>query len=659
MLFESNNLSKEILKKLYSSILKPRLIEEKMLLLLRQNKISKWFSGIGQEATSVGVALATDPSEYILPMHRNLGVFTCRDISLVKLFNQFQGKVDGFTKGRDRSFHFGVKDLNIIGMISHLGPQMGIADGIGLAKKLKGENKGTVVFTGDGGTSEGDFHESLNVAAVWDLPVLFVIENNGYGLSTPNKEQFKVDSLALKGEGYGVESLSVDGNNIVEVYSAVSDKMESIRENPRPILLECFTFRMRGHEEASGTKYVPKEVMEYWENKDPVINFEKHLIEKKVYSVDEVESIKNSLKDEIAQAVKKSFDDSKFIVNEEEEVLDVFYPYVQKVQFPKEKTMSERRYVDAISDSLSQSMLKYKDLIIMGQDISDYGGVFKVTEGFVDKFGRERVRNTPLCESAIVGTALGLSIEGIKSVVEMQFADFVTCGFNQIINNLAKIHYRWGQNADVVIRMPTGGGVSAGPFHSQSNEAWFFHTPGLRIVYPSSASDAKGLLNAAIEDPNPYLFFEHKALYRSHSEKVFEDYYTTEVGKAKIIKSGEDITVVTYGMGVHWAREASKKYDNISLDIIDLRTLQPWDKESVEKSVLKTNKVIVLHEDCVTGGIGAEISAWISENCFEHLDAPIVRVGGLDTPVPFRKELEENFMPIERLHKQILKLSKY
>ena len=659
MLFESNNLSKEILKKLYVSILKPRLIEEKMLLLLRQNKISKWFSGIGQEATSVGVALATDPSEYILPMHRNLGVFTCRDISLVKLFDQFQGKVDGFTKGRDRSFHFGVKDLNIIGMISHLGPQMGIADGIGLAKKLKGEKKGTVVFTGDGGTSEGDFHESLNVAAVWDLPVLFVIENNGYGLSTPNKEQFKVDSLALKGEGYGVESLSVDGNNIVEVYSAVSDKMESIRENPRPILLECFTFRMRGHEEASGTKYVPKEVMEYWENKDPVINFEKHLIEKKVYSVDEVESIKNSLKDEIAQAVKKSFVDSKFIVNEEEEVVDVFYPYVQKVQFPKEKTMSERRYVDAISDSLSQSMLKYKDLIIMGQDISDYGGVFKVTEGFVDKFGRERVRNTPLCESAIVGTALGLSIEGIKSVVEMQFADFVTCGFNQIINNLAKIHYRWGQNADVVVRMPTGGGVSAGPFHSQSNEAWFFHTPGLRIVYPSSASDAKGLLNAAIEDPNPYLFFEHKALYRSHSEKVFEDYYTTEVGKAKIIKSGEDITVVTYGMGVHWAREASKKYDNISLDIIDLRTLQPWDKESVEKSVLKTNKVIVLHEDCVTGGIGAEISAWISENCFEHLDAPIVRVGGLDTPVPFRKELEENFMPIERLHKQILKLSKY
>jgi 2-oxoisovalerate dehydrogenase E1 component len=659
MLFDKPNLSTKTLKKLYLSILKPRLIEEKMLILLRQNKISKWFSGIGQEATSAGVALASDPSEYILPMHRNLGVFTCRDISLVQLFNQFQGKVDGFTKGRDRSFHFGVKDLNIVGMISHLGPQMGIADGIGLAKKLKGEKKATVVFTGDGGTSEGDFHESLNVAAVWDLPVLFVIENNGYGLSTPNKEQFKGDSLSARGEGYGVESLSIDGNNIVEVYSTVKEKIESIRKNPRPILLECFTFRMRGHEEASGTKYVPKEVMEYWDNKDPVVNFENYLLEKKVFSKGEVESLKESIKSEINDAVKISFDNSKFKVQEEEEISDVFYPYTQKVKHPKEKNISERRYVDAISDSLEQSMKKYKDLIIMGQDISDYGGVFKVTEGFVDKFGRDRVRNTPLCESAIVGTALGLSVEGIKSVVEMQFADFVTCGFNQIVNNLAKIHYRWGQNADVVVRMPTGGGVSAGPFHSQSNEAWFFHTPGLRIVYPSCASDAKGLLNAAIEDPNPYLFFEHKALYRSHSEKIFDDYYTTEVGRARIVEKGDDLTIITYGMGVHWAREATEKFPQTSVEIIDLRTLQPWDKDAVKESVVKTNKVLVLHEDSITGGIGAEISSWISEKCFESLDGPVLRVGGLDTPIPFRKELEDNFMPVKRLHDQISRLISY
>ena len=656
MLFDRKKLTTKELKSFYHSILKPRLIEEKMLILLRQNRISKWFSGIGQEATSVGVALATEPSEFILPMHRNLGVFTCRDMSMVQLFNQFQGKLDGFTKGRDRSFHFGSIDHNIVGMISHLGPQMGIADGIALAKKLKKEKQSTVVFTGDGGTSEGDFHEAVNVASVWDLPVLFVIENNGYGLSTPNKEQFKGDSLAIRGDGYGIESLSIDGNNLLEVYTTVKEKLENIRKDPRPVLLECYTFRMRGHEEASGTKYVPKEVMEYWAKKDPVINYENYLLNEKVYTKEEIEKIKAEIKDEINDAVKQSFDGKPFVVNAESEVEDVFYPYAQKVNFPSSKSISEKRYVDAISDGLRQSMNRYKDMVIMGQDISDYGGVFKVTEGFVDEFGRERVRNTPLCESAIIGTALGLSIEGIKSVVEMQFADFVTCGFNQIINNLAKIHYRWGQNADVVVRMPTGGGVSAGPFHSQSNEAWFFHTPGLKIVYPSCASDAKGLLNASIEDPNPYLFFEHKALYRSHKEKIFDDYYTTEVGKARLVSNGDDLTIVTYGMGVSWSIDAMNEIQGKTADIIDLRTLQPWDKDAVADSVKKTNKVIIVHEDTITGGIGAEISAWITENHFEHLDGPVMREGGLDTPVPFRKELEENFMPNSRLKGKIEKL---
>ena len=659
MVYDRKKISTEQLKSFYLSILKPRLIEEKMLILLRQNKISKWFSGIGQEATSVGVALATEPSEFILPMHRNLGVFTCRDMSMVQLFNQFQGKVDGFTKGRDRSFHFGSIDHNIVGMISHLGPQMGIADGIALAKKLKKENKSTVVFTGDGGTSEGDFHEALNVAAVWDLPVLFVIENNGYGLSTPNKEQFKGDSLAVRGKGYGIESLSIDGNNLLEVYSTVKEKLEIIRNEPRPILLECYTFRMRGHEEASGTKYVPKDVMDYWEKKDPVINYENFVVKENIFSEKEIEKIKSDLREEINLAVKKSFNEEPFKVDGNSELEDVFFPYSQQVTFPKSKSISEKRYVDAISDGLRQSMNRYKDMVVMGQDISDYGGVFKVTEGFIDEFGSDRIRNTPLCESAIIGTALGLSIEGIKSVVEMQFADFVTCGFNQIINNLAKIHYRWGQNADVVVRMPTGGGVSAGPFHSQSNEAWFFHTPGLKIVYPSCASDAKGLLNAAIEDPNPYLFFEHKALYRSHTEKVFDDYYTTEVGKARLVSTGDDLTIVTYGMGVIWSVDAMEDFQGKTADIIDLRTLQPWDKDAVADSVKKTNKVIIVHEDTITGGIGAEISAWISENHFEQLDAPIIRVGALDTPVPFRKELEDNFMPSSRIKGKIGKLLSY
>ena len=295
----------------------------------------------------------------------------------------------------------------------------------------------------------------------------------------------------------------------------------------------------------------------------------------------------------------------------------------------------------------------------MGQDIAEYGGAFKVTEGFVQLFGKDRVRNTPLCESAIVGAALGLSIKGYKSMMEMQFADFVTVGFNQIINNLAKIHYRWGQSADVVIRMPAGGGVGAGPFHSQSNEAWFVHTPGLKVVYPATPEDAKGLLIAAIEDPNPVLFFEHKALYRSISGRVPDGYYNIEIGKARHVQQGSDISIITYGMGVHWATAYAAQHPDVSFDILDLRTLLPLDYEAIRASVMRTGKVLLLHEDTLTGGIGGELAAWIAEHCFEHLDAPIMRCAGLDTPIPFSLELEHNFMAVGRLDGVVGKLMGY
>ncbi|WP_422361457.1 alpha-ketoacid dehydrogenase subunit alpha/beta [Reichenbachiella sp.] len=658
MKFERKKLTNQQLLSFYKNLLLPRLIEEKMLILLRQGKISKWFSGMGQEAISVGSALAMEDDEYILPMHRNLGIFTTRDIPLHRLFAQFQGKASGFTQGRDRSFHFGSKEHNLVGMISHLGPQLGIADGIALAHKLRKNKKSTLVFSGDGGASEGDFHEALNVASVWQLPVIFVVENNCWGLSTPSNQQFNFDSFTQKGPGYGIQTKQVDGNNLLEVYHAIAEASKSMKKKNEPFLIECMTFRMRGHEEASGTKYYPKGLQDKWSKKDPVSNYEKFLLKEKVLTKKLKAEIEAEIKKAIDKGYKEANEEGVVAVSSEKELNDLFSPFEQKVIAPKSKKQSDKRFVDAISDGLRQSMEKYPEMVLMGQDIGKYGGVFKITEGFVGQFGEERVRNTPLCESAIVGSALGLSIQGIKSMVEMQFADFVTCGFNQIINNLAKIHWRWGQNADVVVRMPTGAGVAAGPFHSQSNEAWFFHTPGLKIVYPSSPYDAKGLLNAAIEDPNPYLFFEHKALYRALSEEIPEDYYTVEVGKAKLTREGADLSVITYGMGVHWAKEIIEEL-GIDADILDLRTLLPWDQEAVAATVKKTNKVIILHEDCLTGGIGAELAAWISEYHFQDLDAPIMREGSLDTPVPFAANLEQNFLPKERFKNKLKALLEY
>lgn len=644
---------------LYQGLLKPRMIEEKMLLLLRQGKISKWFSGIGQEAISVGVTMAMEEDEYILPMHRNLGVFTCRDMALNRLFAQFQGTMGGFSKGRERSFHFGSQEHKIVGMISHLGPQMGVADGIALAHLLKKEPKITAVFTGDGGASQGDFHESVNVAAVWNLPVIFVIENNGYGLSTPSNQQFKFKNFIDKGPGYGIEAYKVDGNNILEVYDTVKKLAESMRENPRPVLLECITFRMRGHEEASGTKYVPQELFEEWGKKDPVKNYEQYLLDEAVLTDEIIEQYRTAIKQEIEKGLELAFAESKIVPNTEEEYRDLYAPFDNLPVTAHTSGSKNKRLVDAISDGLRESMQRHPNLVLMGQDIADYGGVFKVTEGFVEEFGEERVRNTPLCEAAIVGTALGLSVKGMKAMVEMQFADFVTEGFNQIVNNLAKIHWRWGQHADVVVRMPTGAGVGAGPFHSQSNEAWFFHTPGLKILYPAFPADAKGLLNAAFNDPNPIMFFEHKALYRSVSGDVPDDYYTIEIGKANLVKQGSQISIITYGYGVHWALEVLAAHPEISADLLDLRTLLPFDKEAIINTVKNTGKVIVLHEDTLMGGIGAELASFINENCFNYLDAPVMRCASIDTPVPFSIELEQNFLPKNRFKEKLLELWAY
>ena len=655
MTYNTKGLSDQQLITLYKALLKPRMIEEKMLVLLRQGKISKWFSGIGQEAISVGVTLALNAEEYILPMHRNLGVFTSRNIPLNRLFAQWQGKKSGFTKGRDRSFHFGCQESKIIGMISHLGPQLGVADGIALASKLKHNNEVTAVFSGEGATSEGDFHEALNIASVWDLPVLFCIENNGYGLSTPTSEQYRCKAIVDKGLGYGMEAHQIDGNNIVEVYQKISEIAASVRKNPRPVLIEFITFRRRGHEEASGTKYVPKELISAWEEKDPITNFENYLFSKNILNDGMLKSFKKEIKTDIQEGLDFAFKEEPIAYEEKSFIEDVYSPFNFKAVKSGVNT-SYIRFIDAVQEGLKEGMSSMKNTIIMGQDIAQYGGAFKVTEGFVDLFGIERVRNTPICESGIVETAMGLSIGGFKAIVEMQFADFVSSGFNPIVNYLAKNHFRWGEKADVVIRMPCGAGVGAGPFHSQTNEAWFTKTPGLKVVYPAFPYDAKGLLITAIEDPNPVLFFEHKALYRSISQSVPNGYYNLPIGKAALVKEGTEATIITYGAGVHWALETLEKHPKLSVDLIDLRTLMPLDWETIYGSVKKTSRLIILQEDSLFGGISSDIAASVQEELFEYLDAPIKRVASLDTPIPFAKSLENEYLPRKRFEKALLEL---
>ncbi len=655
--YRDYSFSNEELVKVFRSLLKPRMIEEKMLSLLRQGKVSKWFSGIGQEAISVGCTLALNEDEMIFTLHRNLGVFTTRNIPLDRLFGQWQGKSTGFTKGRDRSFHFGAPDYHLIGMISHLGPQLSLADGVALAYKLKRQNKVALAFTGEGGTSEGEFHEALNVAAVWQLPVIFVIENNGYGLSTPSQEQYRCEHLAHRGIGYGMDAYILDGNNVLEVYSKVKELAQDIRKNPRPVLLECKTFRMRGHEEASGNKYVPQSLIDTWADKDPILNFQNYLLEQHIITEDEISNWSHEIKQEINDALQAVDSLEPMQSTPEQEIADVFLPSPSAVP-PTSSEKTELRYIDAIQEGLDLAMQRYSDLILMGQDIGDYGGVFKITEGFVQRYGKSRVRNTPLCESAIVGCALGLSLQGIKSMVEMQFADFVTVGFNQIINNVAKLQYRWGGRADMVIRMPTGAGTGAGPFHSQSNEAWFVHTPGLKIVYPSNAFQAKGLLLAAFEDPNPVLYFEHKALYRAVKDWVPTGFYSIEIGKAHIAREGTLATIITYGMGVHWARNLAEE-NGLDIEIIDLCSLAPIDYETILKSITKTHRVLILHEDTLVGGIGGELSATINQRAFHLLDAPVIRTASLDTPIPFAKSLENIFLANQRLKEDINYLLNY
>lgn len=625
----------------WSALAMPRIIEEKMLRLIRQGRIAKWFSGYGQEAIAVGVALALEERDYIVPTHRNLGVWTTRKVPLRPLFCQLMGRAGGYTKGRDRTFHFGLPQERIVGMISHVGAMLPVACGLGFAAQYRDEDCVTAVFVGDGASREGDFHEAMNLAACWKLPVIFVLENNGYGLSTPTSEAMAVEHLADAAAGYGMAGERVDGNDFMEVYRSVTAAARLARTGGGPTLLEMKTFRVRGHEEASGVKYVPPELIEEWMSRDPVERFRAAMLEEEIMSREQIEAVQTRLEAEVDDAAEFALAQPLVESSPKAEKRDVFAPATAKAADPG-KDASEIRFIDAVTDGLRLAMQKDVDVVLFGQDIAEYGGVFKVTAGFLDEFGRDRVRNTPIIESGAIGAAMGMALRGLKPVVEMQYADFITCGFNQVVNNLATTHYRWGQPLNVTIRAPYGGHIGAGPFHSQCVEAWFTSVPGLKVVVPGTPHDAKGLLIAAIEDPNPVLFFEHKFLYRSLKGMVPDGHYSTEIGRARIIRVGTDATIVTYGLGVQWALAAAEMQasQGREIEIVDLRTLAPWDRATVIDSVKKTGRALVLHEAPLTGGFGGEIAATIAEETFQYLDAPPVRVAGEDLPIPFSPNLE-------------------
>lgn len=660
MAITEKKISTEQALSIYKNLLLPRRIEERMLKLLRQNKISKWFSGIGQEAVGVGVTLSAKPKDYILPMHRNLGVFTTREVPLYPLFCQLFGKADGFTGGRDRSFHFGTLEHNIVGMISHLAAMMPVADGLALAKKLKGEDAVAFSFCGDGATSEGDFHEALNLAAVWKLPVVFIIENNGYGLSTPTSEQYACEHLSDRAIGYGMHGFNIDGNNIFEVMETV-EKARKLALNGEPSLIEAKTFRMRGHEEASGTHYVPDILFENWAEKDPILRFENFLEKEGIAGKDDFKKITREIDQSFKKELEKALKTEDPVFDEQTEINAVYSTEEPKPPVYSNGITYEKRFVDVLQSTLWQAFEEDDSFLIMGQDIAEYGGVFKITEGFLKEFGEDRIRNTPIIESGVLGAALGLALEGFKPVVEMQFADFISCGFNQIVNNIAKTHYRWSPPLNITIRAPHGGGVGAGPYHSQSVEGWFMQIPGLKVVVPGTVEDAQNLLYSSLYDPNPVLFFEHKKLYRSLRETVPDKATYEPLGKAKIRREGSDATIITYGMGVQWALEAAVAFEKEgrSIEVLDLRTLLPLDKEAIKATVQKTGKILLLQEPSLTLGPLSEIAAIITEECFEWLDAPVMRCASLDTPIPHDKGLEEGFLATSTLSKKLKQLINY
>lgn len=652
--------SRKLLHEFYRFMLLTRRFEARISALGKEGKlVGGFFSSLGQEAISVGTTLALKPEDWVAPMIRNIGTVLVRGYTPAELFSQFLARRGGPNRGKDSNLHFGDPAHGVVGCISHLGPLVPIMTGVAMAGRMRGQGRVTMTYLGEGGCSVGDFHEGLNLAAVQKAPFVLVVENNGWSYSTPLESQTLVKDIASRAVGYGIRGLIGDGNDVVEVWKLTRRAVEDARAGGGPQLLEFKTFRRKGHAEHDDAKYVPREQVEAWTARDPIDRFEAWLRDHGKMTDAERRAIHGQIDRELAEgeriaAADRPPDPAEAIrgVYADDAIVAVT-PWARREGDPVTAEPTEVvppdaggdvTYLEAIRRALFEEMERDDRVFCIGEDIGSYGGAFRVTQGLLEKFGAARVIDTPIAESATVGAALGAALAGMRPVVEFQFIDFISCAFNMIVQFVAKMRWRTGQAAPMVLRGPCGAGVHAGPFHSQTPEMWFVHTPGLKVVMPATPADARGLLKAAIRDDDPVVFLEHKYLYRRIKGSLPGGEGIVPIGRAALRAEGDDLTIVTYGAMVHTVMAALPDL-GLSAEVIDLRTLCPLDRGAVVRSVRKTHKLMIVHEDTRTGGIAGEIAAVVNEEAFDALDGPIVRVTAPDAPVPFSPNLEEAFLP--------------
>ncbi|MBN92766.1 MAG: dehydrogenase [Deltaproteobacteria bacterium] len=669
-----------LLEHLLRHLLTARAVEERCIRMVKQGIQPKFFSAWGNEATAVGTAAALDRDDVLVPMHRSLGAHLVRGHSLDEIFLQAFLKDDSHTRGRDTGLHLGAAGTNIIGMISPLGSMNTVAAGIAMAEQLMGQETVVLAYIGDGGTSTGVFHEAMNFIGVRQLPVVTVIENNQWAFGTPNELQFGCETLADRGPAYGMPSVRIDGTDVRAVYEATKEAVHRARAGQGPALIESLTMRMRGHAEHDDMAYVPDEMVDEWGQRDPVTQYLQWLRDGNHLPELDVDALRASIEQEVLEASDRARAASD--PNPASALTGVFHETADGKKpdrsnssvsvAPTSEVVGERAaetasrlgegrtvepiptpgtevsYIDAIRHCLHHHLQSDPRTVLLGQDIGLMGGAFRATRGLSEQFGPQRVVDTPISEGAIIGGCIGLAIRGLRPVAEMQFADFVCSTFNELVNNAGTFRYRIGVGVPMVVRLPSAGGIGAGPFHSLNPEAWFAHSPGLKVVVPSTVEDAWGLLNTAIDDEDPVLFLEQKYYYRRAKGPLPDPEHRVPLGCARKARAGKDATVVTWGVGLDRSLEAA---DSLAargvgdVEVLDLRSIVPWDKEAISQSVRQTSRLLVVHEARNTCGFGSEIAAWAAEELFEWLDAPVRRVTGADVPTPSHKELEKVTTP--------------